>query len=85
MQYVESSVIGLRSAVFTLARLATPLRFVVFPMVHVAEPDFYRQVAERAGECDLIVAEGAPVRRRNGCQESGGIIWSMIVHPGSSS
>jgi hypothetical protein len=59
---MESSVIGLRSAVFTLARPATPLRFVVFPMVHVAEPDFYHQVADRAGECDLIVAEGAPAR-----------------------
>ena len=50
MQYIESSVIGLRSAVFTLARPGTPLRFVVLPMVHVAEPDFYRQVAARAGE-----------------------------------
>jgi hypothetical protein len=49
VQYIESGVIGLRSAVFTLARQATPLRFVVFPMVHVAEPDFYRQVADRAG------------------------------------
>jgi hypothetical protein len=51
LQYIESSVIGLRSAVFTLARPETPLRFAVFPMVHVAEPDFYREVADRVAEC----------------------------------
>ena len=62
MQYIESSVIGVRSAVITLKRRATPLRFVLIPMVHVAEPEFYREVAALAGECALIVAEGAPSR-----------------------
>src|SRR5206468_1052473 len=32
------------------------------PMVHVAEPDFYREVAALAGDCALIVAEGVPSR-----------------------
>ncbi len=62
MQYIEASVIGVRSAVITLKRRATPLRFVLVPMVHVAEPGFYREVAALAGECALIVAEGAPSR-----------------------
>src|SRR5579864_8510101 len=62
MQYIEASVIGIRSAVITLKRRATPLRFVLLPMVHVAEPDFYREVAALAGECALIVAEGVPSR-----------------------
>jgi hypothetical protein len=62
MQYLESSVIGIRSAVITLKRRTTPLRFVLFPMVHVAEPAFYAAVEARAGKCDLIVAEGAPSR-----------------------
>ncbi len=62
MQYIESSVIGIRSAVITLKRRTTPLRFVLFPMVHVAEPAFYAAVEARAGKCDLIVAEGAPSR-----------------------
>jgi len=62
MQYIESSVVGVRSAVITLKRRATPLRFVLIPMVHVAEPEFYREVAALAGECALIVAEGAPSR-----------------------
>jgi len=60
MQYIESSVIGVRSAVITLKRRTTPLRFVLFPMVHVAEPAFYATVEARAGKCDLIVAEGMP-------------------------
>ena len=60
MQYIEASVIGIRSAVITLKRRATPLSFVVFPMVHVGEPEFFRQVAEMARECDLIIAEGVP-------------------------
>jgi hypothetical protein len=62
MQYIESSLMGIRSAVITLKRRQTPLRFVLFPMVHVGEPEFFREVAARAGECDLIVAEGAPSR-----------------------
>ncbi len=62
MQYIEASVIGVRSAVITLKRRETPLRFVLFPMVHVAEPEFYREVAALAAECALIVAEGAPSR-----------------------
>src|SRR6266567_466314 len=62
MQYIEASVIGIRSAVITVKRRATPLRFVLIPMVHVAEPDFYGEVAALAGECALIVAEGVPSR-----------------------
>jgi hypothetical protein len=62
MQYIEASVIGVRSAVITLKRRATPLRFVLIPMVHVAEPSFYREVAALAGDCALIVAEGVPSR-----------------------
>lgn len=60
MQFIESSIIGVRSAVFTLKRRTTPLRFTLFPMVHVAEQSFYDAVASRAARCDLIVAEGVP-------------------------
>ena len=62
MQYIESSVIGIRSAVITLKRRETPLRFILFPMVHIGEPEFFRTVEARAAECDLIVAEGTPSR-----------------------
>jgi len=62
MQFLESSIIGLRSAVITLTRRATPLRFVLFPLVHVAEQQFYDEVAARARLCQLLVAEGAAAR-----------------------
>lgn len=58
MQFIESSVVGLRSAVITLTHRTTPLTFVLFPMVHVAEQQFYDEVAARARLCQLIVAEG---------------------------
>src|SRR5690349_1390442 len=59
MQFTESSSIGLRSAVTTRTHPATPLKFLLFPMVHVAEQQFYDEVAARARLCQLIVAEGA--------------------------
>ncbi|HEX5542790.1 MAG TPA: hypothetical protein VFX60_14710 [Micromonospora sp.] len=58
MQITEVTDFGLRSAVLTLARSGSPLRFVLYPMVHVGQADFYRQVARRLRQCDLIVAEG---------------------------
>jgi hypothetical protein len=60
MQFIESSIIGLRSAVTTFTRPATPLRFTLFPMVHVGEQQFYDEVAARARLCQVIVAEGTP-------------------------
>lgn len=60
MQFIETSIVGVRSAVITLKRRTTPLRFMLFPMVHVGEQAFYDEVAVRAGRCGLIVAEGSP-------------------------
>ena len=62
MQFVESSIVGLRSAVITLTHRASPLTFILFPMVHVAERQFYDEVAARARSCQLIVAEGMPAK-----------------------
>jgi hypothetical protein len=59
MQIIEVSAGGVRSAVITLRREATPMRLVLFPMAHLGTPDFYQGVAARAGACDLVVAEGA--------------------------
>jgi hypothetical protein len=58
MQIIEVSVVGVRSAVLRLTRRDIPLRFEIFPMVHVGEPAFYAAVADRLRRCDLIVAEG---------------------------
>lgn len=62
MQYIESSVIGLRSAVITLKHRTSALTFVLIPMVHVGEQTFFDDVTRRAADCDLIIAEGAPSR-----------------------
>lgn len=59
MQIIEvTDIAGVRSAVHTFGRPSTPLQFVVFPMVHLAEAGFYEQVAARLKGCDLVVAEG---------------------------
>jgi hypothetical protein len=60
VQFIESSIVGLRSAVITLTCRTSPLRFVLFPMVHVGEPSFYAEVTARVRKCAIIVAEGIP-------------------------
>jgi hypothetical protein len=47
-----------RSGIITMGRRSTPLRFVLFPMCHVASPAFYAEVRRLLAGCDLIVAEG---------------------------
>jgi hypothetical protein len=58
VQIIEVTMLGVRSAVLTMRRRDTPLTFVIYPMVHVADPRFYRQVSERLAKADLIVVEG---------------------------
>ncbi|HZE49714.1 MAG TPA: hypothetical protein VE074_09130 [Jatrophihabitantaceae bacterium] len=58
MQIIEVSVTGVRSAALHVRRRGTPLRFTLFPMVHVGLPTFYEDVAARLRSVDLIVAEG---------------------------
>lgn len=58
MQLIEVSVAGVRSAVITLEAGGTPLRIVLFPMVHLGAPGYYRAVTDRLARCGLVVAEG---------------------------
>ena len=44
MQLVEVSNAGVRSAVITLEAAGTPVRIVLFPMIHLGTPDYYRAV-----------------------------------------
>ncbi|MEV0583178.1 hypothetical protein [Nonomuraea sp. NPDC050310] len=60
MRFIESNDLGIRSSVSTLRRPGTPMQFVLFPMVHIAQPAFYDEVATRLRGCGLIVAEGFP-------------------------
>ncbi|MEV0247380.1 hypothetical protein AB0H76_12380 [Nocardia sp. NPDC050712] len=58
MQITEFSVDGLRSAIIDLRARGKPLTFRLFPMIHIGQPQFYREVTDRLRECDLIVSEG---------------------------
>jgi hypothetical protein len=63
VQFIEvTELTGVRSATITFSRPATALRFVIYPMVHLADARFYAQVSERLRQCDLVVVEGAGSR-----------------------
>jgi hypothetical protein len=58
VQLLEVSSFGVRSAVVRLQCAQTPMRFVLFPMLHVGSAAFYSEVAARLRGCQLVVAEG---------------------------
>ncbi|MGC5019086.1 hypothetical protein [Micromonospora sp. DT47] len=58
MQIIEVTGMGVRSAVIRLERRETPLRFILFPMIHLGRPEFYDAVRDRVSCCALVVAEG---------------------------
>jgi hypothetical protein len=58
MQLIEQTGFGVRSAALTFARPGSAVRFVLFPMLHLGSPAFYREVRRRLGECDVVVVEG---------------------------
>jgi hypothetical protein len=58
MQVIETGIMGTRSAILRLRRPGTALNFLVFPMLHVASPRFYKEVRRRLGDCAVIVVEG---------------------------
>jgi hypothetical protein len=64
MQIIEVTGLGVRSAAITMRRNDKPLKFVFFPMIHVASPSFYAQVRRLLSQCDLIVAEGVRGKSR---------------------
>ncbi|MEM7223970.1 MAG: hypothetical protein AAF495_13380 [Pseudomonadota bacterium] len=62
MQIIESSAFAVRSAVIRLEADEGRPSFVLFPMVHVGAPEFYAEVSERLGDCDIILCEGVKTR-----------------------
>lgn len=57
MQIVERSAFGIRSARLLLKADRLP-DFVLFPMLHLADAEFYDLVISKAESCDVILAEG---------------------------
>ncbi len=66
MQIIETSVLGVRSAAWSFVNVETQDKILLFPMVHIAEPQFYEEVLERLLVCDVILFEGvrSPITRR---------------------
>ncbi|MBO0838894.1 MAG: hypothetical protein J2P28_25725 [Actinobacteria bacterium] len=62
MQLIEVTDFGVRSAQVWLKRSGTPLRFVLFPMVHLGTSGFYAEVSRRLADCQVIVMEGVSGR-----------------------
>lgn len=58
MQFLEPSVVGLRSARHHLRSPDFAPTVTVFPMVHVGEAAFYEQVHDDAAAHDVILCEG---------------------------
>jgi len=59
VQIIEvTELCGVRSGVFTFRHRMSPLRFVVFPMVHLGDAKFYAEVETRLRAVDVVVAEG---------------------------
>jgi hypothetical protein len=75
MQIIEHSIAGVRSSVMTLRKPGSGIKFVVFPMLHVADPDFYAEVTRRLRDCDLIVAEGI----QEDPEGSPLVTWAMVL------
>lgn len=78
MQIIEVTAMGVRSAVINLQRRETPLRFVVFPMVHFGRPEYFAAVAERASRCALVVAEGKGQSKRK--ESLSGLAYRLLRH-----
>ncbi|KUN86290.1 hypothetical protein [Streptomyces griseoruber] len=66
MQFIEvTGLAGVRSAVIRFTGPGTGLSFLLFPMIHLGEPAFYREVADRLRRCDLVLAEGVGRKTRS--------------------
>ena len=58
MQFIERNSFSIRAAVYTLRHPADQIEFVLFPMIHVGAPEYYRDVRSRLQACDQILFEG---------------------------
>jgi hypothetical protein len=79
MQIIEHSIIGTRSAILRMRRRDLKLEFMIFPMLHVAAPEFYHEVAKRLKMCDLLVVEGVGATDGDRRSVRGSILVSALT------
>lgn len=58
MQFVESSIIGVRAAYHRLSAGPDMADVCLFPMIHIGSPAYYTEVKRRLAACDLVLFEG---------------------------
>jgi hypothetical protein len=58
MDIIEAGGLGARTAVVELRAKGSRCRFTLYPMIHLADPAFYAEVAARLARHDLLVVEG---------------------------
>jgi hypothetical protein len=58
MQIIEVSEVGVRAAVLRLVSPKAKLTWILFPMVHLAERPYFKQMDRLMNECDLVLTEG---------------------------
>jgi len=58
VQIIEVTGFAVRSAALRLQHRQSALQFVVYPMIHMAEPGFYAAVTSRLRSADVVVIEG---------------------------
>lgn len=58
MQFIESSVIGVRAAYLRLSAGPRSPDVCLFPMIHIGSPAYYAEVKRRLDECDIVLFEG---------------------------
>src|SRR6266542_3158062 len=63
MQFIEKNSFGVRSAIYYLNKRGTGPQFILFPMIHVGDRNFFAEVSKRLAQCDLILAEGVASKR----------------------
>ena len=49
---------GLRAACYRLRSEEYTAVFLLFPMIHIGTPEYYRDVFSRLSECDIVLFEG---------------------------
>lgn len=58
MQFIESSIIGVRAAYHRLSGGRESPDVCLFPMIHIGSPAYYAEVARRLEACDVVLFEG---------------------------
>jgi hypothetical protein len=58
MQFIEYNSFSLRAAVYRLKNSNDKLEFLLIPMIHLGEQNYYEEVQKRLMDCQYIIYEG---------------------------